>query len=452
MGAWFLSFRMVEREPYVNQISNQLVSVVTITRAALTHSDPILRRELLFDLASNEGIRVYVKESTDQVDPPEDRWSRLISNLQQRLGSDTKISGKVNGIESFWVSFKIDEEDEYWLALPRGRFEGPTNWQWLWWATAGFVLSLMGAGFISDYINRPLARLAAAARTFASGKTPSKIPEEGSAEVKDANRSFNQMMSELERNEKERNEILAGISHDLRTPLTRIQLELEMSGLSEEAKSGMESDIRQMDAIVGQFLDYANVSSPNQNDMINMSLLLEEVVEDALRNPIIDIESDIESDLYVQGNTVDFKRIFNNLVSNAERYGRNETNNRVELLLTCKKKDDRIIVEFSDTGPGILEEDREKLLRPFTRKNTARSQANGSGLGLAIVNRIVQRNNGRLTLKDSQDGGLLIEVVLPRVEKAQPEKSTTEKVTSLFNFKSDSKDKNKKNTPSEAKK
>ncbi len=420
MGAWVLSFRMVEREPLAQQAANQLVSIVTITRAALMHSDPVLRRELLFDLASNEGIRIYTREPTDVVEPlsENDRWYMLLKMLQKKLGTDTTISRTVNGIESFWISFTIDDEDEYWLALPRGRMDGPANWQWLWWAAAGFALSLMGAGFISELINRPLARLAVAARVFASGQTPELLPETGSAEVRDANHSFNQMVSELERNEKDRTEVLAGISHDLRTPLTRIQLELEMSRLSEEEKSGIGADIRQMDAIVGQFLDYARLSSPGQNEMVNMSLLLERVAAEAARSQDVLVQSSVELSLFVRGNHTDFERMFSNLISNAERYGRSAATDMVELGISCRQENDEVVIEIADQGPGIPEEDRERLLRPFIRQDNARSQANGSGLGLAIVNRIIQRYGGRLELGSHEaGGGLVVSVVFPLAEK-----------------------------------
>lgn len=419
MGAWVLSFRMVEREPFAQRAANQLVSIVTITRAALIHSAPDLRRELLFDLASNEGIRIYTLELSDEVEllPEDGQWPMLLRLLRSKLGEDTRISRKVNGIEGFWISFKIDDEDEYWLVLPVGRLEGPANWQWLWWAAAGFGLSLMGAGFISGLINQPLARLAIAARTFAGGRTPGVLPETGSAEVRDANRSFNQMVSELERNEKERMEVLAGISHDLRTPLTRIQLELEMSSLSEEEKGGMEADVRQMDAIVGQFLDYARLSGPKQNEAVNISLLLEETAEKAARSPDLVVWSQIAPDLFVRGNQTDFERVFSNLVSNAERYGHSERTGMVELSLDCRRENDEVVVIVSDRGPGIAEEDRERLLRPFTRKNTARSEAGGSGLGLAIVNRIVQRYRGRLALESDTAGGLVVRMVFPAAEK-----------------------------------
>ena len=419
MGAWVLSFRMVEREPFAQRAANRLVSIVTITRAALIHSAPDLRRELLFDLASNESIRIYTLELSDKVEPlPEDgQWPILLRLLRSKLGEDTRISRKVNGVEGFWISFKIEEEDEYWLVLPMGKLEGAANWQWLWWAASGFALSLMGAGFISGLINQPLARLAVAARTFADGRTPEVLTETGSAEVRDANRSFNHMVSELERNEKERIEVLAGISHDLRTPLTRIQLELEMSSLSEEEKDGMEADIRQMDAIVGQFLDYARLSVPKQNELVNISLLLEEAAEKAASSPDVVVWSQIEPDLFIRGSQTDFERVLSNLVSNAERYGRSERTGMVELSLDCRRENDKVVVMVSDRGTGIAEEDRERLLRPFTRKNTARSEMGGSGLGLAIVNRIVQRHMGKLVLESDVAGGLVVRMVFPATEK-----------------------------------
>ncbi len=419
MGAWVLSFHLVEREPVAQRVGNQIVSIVTITRTALTHSDPDLRRELLFELAKTEGIRIYTLEPTDKIEPlsENDRWYPFLNILRRKLGTDTKISRNVNGIDNFWISFKIEGEDEYWLALPKARLEGPANWQWLWWAAAGFGLSLMGAGFISGLINQPLARLAVAARIFASGQTPESLPETGSAEVRDANHSFNQMVSELEHNERERTEVLAGISHDLRTPLTRIQLELEMSRLSAEEKSGIEADIRQMDAIVGQFLNYARLSRPGQSEVINISRLLEKVMAEAARSIDVLVQNEVEQNLFIKGDKTDFERMFSNLVSNAERYGRSANTNLVELKFLCKRENGNVIIEVSDHGPGIMDDDKEKFLRPFIRKNTARSQANGSGLGLAIVNRIVKRYGGKLQLKDNINGGLLVSFSFPFVEQ-----------------------------------
>ncbi len=168
-----------------------------------------------------------------------------------------------------------------------------------------------------------------------------------------------------------------------------------------------------MDAIVGQFLDYARLSIPGQNEMVNMSLLLEKVAVEAARSPDVLVQSSVEQDLFVRGNAIDFERMFSNLVSNAERYGRAENSDLVELGILCRQKNEEVVIEISDQGPGISEEDRERLLRPFIRLNNARSQANGSGLGLAIVNRIVQRHGGRLVLKNNMASGLVVSVAFP---------------------------------------
>src|SRR5476649_1498374 len=160
MSAWVGMISIVEREPQAQQISSQVISVVTITHAALTHSAPELRRELLFDLVSNEGIRVFTLEDDDKVDPPPD--NALMPDIQKlvkaKLGEDTRFSARVNGVAGFWVSFKIDD-DAYWLMLERERLRGLTGFQWLGWASVVSVLSLLGAAVISSLINLPLRRL-----------------------------------------------------------------------------------------------------------------------------------------------------------------------------------------------------------------------------------------------------------------------------------------------------
>ena len=178
MASWVSMINYVQRGPQARQIAARVNSVVTITHAALTHSAPELRRELLFELVSNEGIRVFPLEVTDVVDPPPD--SPLMDDIErlvkEKLGSDTRFSARVNGAAGFWVSFKIDE-DKYWLMLERERLEGLTGVQWLGWGGVVGVLSLLGAAFISSLINRPLQRLTEATRDIARGKRPARLPE-----------------------------------------------------------------------------------------------------------------------------------------------------------------------------------------------------------------------------------------------------------------------------------
>lgn len=323
MAAWVVSFRTIERTPRANQIAAQVISMVTITRAALTHSAPDLRRELLFDLASNEGIRIYPRENSDTVAPPSDTFlmPEIQTNVREQLGNDTIFASQVNDIPGFWVSFKIDE-DAYWLMLDRSRVVGPSGIQWLGWATVTLLLSLIGAVFISRLINQPLARLTAATRAIAKGRQPEPLPEQGPNEIKEANRSFNQMVADLNQIESDRAIILAGISHDLRTPISRMLLEVEMAKLPDDARLGMQSDLAQMDAIIGQFLDYAKPTDKNRFKVVDLSALLENVAKEAERLPDVRITTDIALTVMGVGIDLVLHRVIDNLIENARRYGK----------------------------------------------------------------------------------------------------------------------------------
>lgn len=421
MGSWIAMISAVQRGPQVKQTAELVISVVTITHAALTHSAPDLRTELLFELVSNEGIRIFPLVTTDDVDPPPDSplMPEIEALVKEKLGKDTRFSSRVNGVPGFWVSFKIDG-DEYWLMLERERLSGLSGVQWLGWAGVVGLLSLIGAALISSLINLPLARLTAAARAIAQGKRPAALPERGAQEIIEANRSFNQMVDDLQQVETDRALILAGISHDLRTPLTRMQLEVEMARLSTEAREGMQSDIAQMDAIIGQFLDYAKPTEASSFVPVNISELLLDVARAAERIPSMRVRTDIEPDVTVMGNETDLRRVFNNVIENARRYGATPGASYTEIDIACHARMTggalngvkRAVIALEDHGPGVPAAQIEQLLKPFTRLDTARGQANGAGLGLAIVERVVLRHNATLNVRNREGGGLHIELAM----------------------------------------
>ncbi|MFC4932707.1 ATP-binding protein [Massilia sp. GCM10023247] len=418
MGSWIGMLNVFQRGPQVQQTAALVVSAVTLTKAALTHSAPDLRRELLFELVSNEGIRIFALEDTDKVDPPPATplMPEIAAAVREKLGPQTRFSSRVNGVAGFYISFNIDE-DQYWLMLERERLAGLTRVQWLGWASVVGVLSLLGAAFISSLINLPLARLTAAARVIAKGERPAPLPEKGSREIIEANRSFNQMVDDLAQVEKDRAVILAGISHDLRTPLARMQLELEMANLSPDAREGMQSDIAQMDAIIGQFLDYAKPTEAASFVPVDLSGLLADCATHATRLPSVQVATDIEPGVQVMGNETDLRRVINNLIENARRYARTPDRDIVELEFGCHVRSTpqgrRAVVEIADRGPGVPEDQIIQLMKPFTRLDTARGQANGAGLGLAIVERVVSRHNAELAVRNREGGGLLVRLALP---------------------------------------
>ncbi len=418
IGSWIGMINVFQKDKQAEQTAELLVSVVTLTKAALTHSSPDLRRELLIELVSNEGIRILTLEPTDKVEPPPNNslMPEIAARVRERLGRDTRFSRRVNDMPGFWMSFDIDG-DKYWLMLERERIAGLTGVQWLGWAALVGALSLLGAALISGLVNLPLARLTAAARAIAQGKRPAPLPEKGSQEIIQANRSFNQMVDDLQQLEQDRAVILAGISHDLRTPLARMQLEVEMANLSQEARDGIQSDIGQMDAIIGQFLDFARPTEAATFVPVDLSELLEDCAHNAARHPDVRTVAAIEPGIHVPGNATDLRRVFNNVIENARRYGKTPGLDVTEIDIACHLRmtghGRRAVVEIGDHGAGVPDDQIQLLLRPFTRLDTARGQANGAGLGLAIVERVTTRHHAELQVRNRDGGGLVLQFSFP---------------------------------------
>jgi two-component system osmolarity sensor histidine kinase EnvZ len=418
MAAWLGSFKIVERTPRVQQLSAQIVSVVTITRAALTHSAPDKRRELLLDLANSEGIRVYLLEDDDNVVEPEETGSfiELRKIIQSKLGNTTRFASEVNDEAGFWISFDI-EDDQYWLRLDEDRILSANGLQFLGWAIITAIITLIGAVFISKRINEPLARLSLAARSVAIGLKPKLLPEVGSKEIRETNASFNQMVEDLARIDSDRAVILAGISHDLRTPLARMQLEVEMATLSEEARTGMQADLGQMDGIIGQFLDYAKPFETVMFEIINLSELLHQIIDETSRLHDVILRSSIADNMHISGNAIELRRVFVNLIENGRHYGQTSGIGKVQIDIKCnyknQEKQQGILLTYRDHGLGVPDADLKRLLRPFTRGDISRSQANGSGLGLAIVDKIIKRHGGKIYLSNHAHGGFLVTIALP---------------------------------------
>ncbi|WP_250533942.1 ATP-binding protein [Caballeronia sp. AZ10_KS36] len=400
LTAWFQSFRVIEREPRAQRVALQLVAVVKLTRTALLYSDPDLRRALLQDLESNEGVRVYPRETTDKYKlQPDESLNRLIErDVRGRLGNDTIIAQSVNDIPGVWISFKIDDDD-YWVALDRDQLDTVTGLQWAGWGVFALALSLFGAAFITSLVNRPFARLALAARKVGSGQSPEPLPERGMGVAAETNRSFNQMVQDLEQLEADRALMLAGISHDLRTPLARLRLETEMSPSDEATKLAMIDDIEQMDMIIGRFLDYAR---PMQRmpEAVDLSMIASELAARFQADEGVVMRTDLAPGAIIEGDPTDARRVVGNLLENARKYGRSERDDIARITLQTRVAHGRVELSVMDEGLGIPDDQVALITRPFYRVDAARTQANGTGLGMAIVQRLVTRQRGALRLRN----------------------------------------------------
>ena len=407
--AWLQIFRASEVEPRALQAAQQVVSVVNLTRAALVTADPARRYALLDDLAEQEGIQVYAGDPDEAVPALPDRpFLRIMAaQLRERLGQQTRMTLEREGVSGVWVSFRIDT-DEYWVSLPRGRIERNEPLRWIGWGALVLVLAVIGAFLVVARINRPLRELTRAAELLGKGATPTRVTEDGPAEIRTLARAFNQMAADIQRQDEERALLLAGVSHDLRTPLARIRLALEMlddRGAS-DLKAGVAQDIGDIDTAIGQFLDFARpVDAEQVLSEADLNPLVQSVIERYTRNGrdvVMRPGTPAPQPLRTQA----MQRLLSNLIDNALHHGKGPVE------VTTAREGRMNVLEVLDRGPGIPAEDAARMLQPFTRLNTARSTS-GTGLGLAIVDRIARLHGGSVHLLARDGGGLRVRIEMP---------------------------------------
>ena len=408
-AAWLSLFRYIDAEPRARETAQLAASAVNLIRASLFAAAPDKRLGLFTEFSTREGIRLLPAEPEDRIETlPDSRFIRLLQReLNARLGDHTRIAASVDEVSGFWVSFRLDDADdeEYWLVLSRDRATRDFASPWLLWGLLAVALALAVAWIIASRISRPLKAMAKSAETVGRGQKPAPLPEDGAEELSRLAVAFNTMAADLERHEKDRSEVLAGISHDLRTPLTRLRLEAEMS-VADSARQAVVSDIEQMEAVISQFMDYARTESGEAPVATDISALLAGIADRQryVGHPLtMEIGELPETMLRPKA----ISRAITNLIDNAVKYGGGE------ITLAAAAVNGEIQVEISDHGPGVPPEEIERLKRPFTRLENARTNATGTGLGLAIVERIARLHEGRLDLLPNPGGGLLVRLVLP---------------------------------------
>jgi two-component system, OmpR family, osmolarity sensor histidine kinase EnvZ len=418
--AWLQTFRALEFEPRALQNAQQLASLVNLSRAGLLYSDAIQRVSLVKALAEQEGVRITPREPADRFElyAKDAQSQRVATELANRLGSDTIVANKVNGESGLWVGFSI-EKDKYWLLTDPSRLGPVRGKTWLIWLTTAALLSLAGAALIARLINRPLKQLSFAASRVRDGDfDASKLDERvATSEIREVNIGFNRMAQQLAKIEQDRAIMLAGISHDLRTPLARLRLETELSVIDREAQAHMVADIDQLDAIIDKFLDYAR---PDQSKL--EPVLLNDVVEAAAYifkdSEDMRIKLDLAGDLFVLADEVELARVVSNLLENARRYGKSPDSGICNVEVTARAREDWVMLKVRDHGIGVAPDMLDKLTKPFFRGDAARTAATGAGLGLAIVDKTVQRMGGIFALANGSTSGLSAHIRLRRATRA----------------------------------
>jgi two-component system osmolarity sensor histidine kinase EnvZ len=413
--AWVQTLRALDFEPRAVQAAQQTAALVNLSRAALRQADGINRVALVKSLGS-QPIRIALREPGDRWEPfDDDRFTRRVAEqLRADLGADAVVARSVNGQPGLWVGFSI-ERDKYWMQADTAPGSPLSQGTWLAWVGIALVATLLGSAGVASLINRPLRQLSFAASRIREGDLDSRLDENTlTSEIREVNRGFNRMARELARVEEDRAVMLAGISHDLRTPLARLRLETEMSVDDEEARRNMASDIDQLDAIIDKFMDYAR---PGDTQMrpVNVAELIDREAT-RFRDPgQIRITSRVSENLQVMADDIELGRVFLNLFENARRYGRGTYTGVAEVTVSHVKTGPWAIISVRDQGPGVAPEKLSQLTTPFFRGDAARTAATGAGLGLAIVDKAMHRMGGSVELANAPDGGLVAHLRLKRV-------------------------------------
>ncbi|WCM93067.1 ATP-binding protein [Acidovorax sp. NCPPB 2350] len=407
--------RQMALQPRAAQVADGVARHVQALRAGLRALPPAERAAFAqaFNRAAEaEGGGAARSAGGTALSPLERAFTRAVARrIAQEGAAGPEPAWRRDGAGGLALRVDDGEGGAFWLSLP-GLFpvREPTG-AWLAAMLAGMLLALAGAAWLQRHLHRPLARAVDAARGIARGDRPPPLPEDGPEEIAALGRSVNHMVRALAQADQERALMLAGVSHDLRTPLTKLRLGLEIAAprLDAELLGRMERSLDAMDAIVGQFLDFAREGSEAEAPQPGSLDALAEAVAAAQagQGRALRLEPGGVPPLPLRPRAL--RRAVDNLVENAWRHGAAPVAVRTGMDPAARQA----WIEVEDAGPGIAAEDLPRVRQPFARGGAARSGAPGAGLGLAIAERVARAHGGALELHSAPGQGLRARIRLP---------------------------------------
>ena len=302
------------------------------------------------------------------------------------------------------IDLRIKYEDGYFqFYVPKERVTSSSARIFALWITMpAFLLITISIIFLKNQ-TRPIISLAKASEKFGRGEEVGEFRPSGALEIRQAGYEFDKMRKRITRHLNQRSEMLSGISHDLRTPLTRIKLQLAFIK-DKEISNKLSNDVSEMEKMLNEYLQFASSSSEEKTETFDISELLESTV---IRYEKKEITTDIPERIFLDGRKSLIGRCFNNLIDNSIKYSNN-------ILISLKKSANSIIIIIDDDGPGIPKNERENVFKPFYKIDKSRSDSKSSvGLGLSIASDIIRSHGGNISLETSPANGLRTKIFLP---------------------------------------
>lgn len=367
--------------------------------------DALLKRRVLEQL----GVTIHSNDSPEAVEYQHAISLDLMSEeMSGELGSPTEVRMAL-GEESYILWMKIDSLPGQLLRIPLSELQEEDFAPLFRNSIIMALLIVIGGWLFIRLQNRPLIALEKAAKLVGRGETPPHLPEQGTLEIRSVTRAFNRMSKGIQALEEDRALLMAGISHDIRTPLTRIRLATEMMSPEDSyLAESIISDTEECNQIISQFMDYLKPVNREAFEAVDLNDIASDVASSE-GGYEVQIEIDLQAELAPAfGNPIAIKRSLSNLVVNALRYGNGWV--KVSSGMTADKK--LVWLSVEDNGPGIDPSQVNKVFEPFTRGDTARG-SEGTGLGLAIVKRIVSQHHGAVSVSNRSQGGLRAQISFP---------------------------------------
>ena len=380
--------------------------------------------ETLFDVYKSSDNKNNIKQLTDLYKKnfdfviniksgeklPKTKFDRRFSPMDRSLRREMK---HVFGSENYWfdtvtyielVDLRIQTENEIiQIFFPKDKIAPSSVRVFVLWLTVPSLLLIFIALIFLKNQTRPLVKLSKAAERFGKGEIIDDLRPSGALEIRKATYEFDRMMKRINKHLAQRSEMLSGISHDLRTPLTRLKLQLAMMDKKDLAKK-MTTDIDEMEKMLNDYLQYAKSQSEESSSKIDINLMVNEILRNFDKNKF---ELKTGQTIIIEGRRNLIKRCIQNIIDNGLSYGK-------KILIEIKKTVNGIVIIIEDNGPGIPKHEYLNVFKPFYRVDKSRGlNKAGVGLGLSIAQDIVKSHGGNISLSESRFKGLLVKISLP---------------------------------------
>jgi len=359
----------------------------------------------LFSLFIDLNIELVINKNLEN-----NYTERWFSPIDRALRRELKSNF---GTGEFWfdttsykelIDLRIKYQDGYFKFLvPKDRVTSSSARIFALWITVpAFIMVIISLIFLKNQ-TRPITNLARAAERFGKGEDIEEFKPSGALEIRQAGHEFDKMRKRILRHLNQRTEMLSGISHDLRTPLTRMKLQIAFIE-DKDLATKLAEDINEMEKMLNEYLQFTSSSYVEKDEMFNLSELIEEIV---IKYNNENIQKDLLSRIYINGRKNLIKRCLNNIIDNALKYG-----NNVQLKLS--KENTNIVIIIDDDGSGIPKKEYENVFKPFYKIDKGRADSKSSvGLGLSIASDIIRSHGGNIALNKSKMNGLSVKIFLP---------------------------------------